>query len=203
MKKLTKVVLAVVLCVACFALTACSKSDDQKLIGTWETKVDITSTMMGDESDQEAVAKYYPNGLTVSFGFTFKADKTMTMAITDDSIEAFKNTMIEGMKLQMADMLGDSATEFLSEMGYDSLDAYVEESASEMFDVSEMKAETAKSGKYEVKDGKLFLYEDKIDENDYAKYEFVNDNEFKILEMTSKDDSEIPFEFPMTLKKVK
>lgn len=201
MKKVTKVVLALVLCLACLALTACSKSDDKKLVGTWETPVDLTSTMMGDDEDAEAVKQYFPNGLSITVAFTFGDDKSASMTVTDESLNSFKSTMVDGLKAQMADMLGDNADEVIQSMGYDSVDAYVEEIANESFDVTELKDKISKKGKFELKDGKLFIYEETLNENDYIKYEFVNDKELKFTEITSASNMEVPFELPMTLKK--
>lgn len=202
MKKLSKILLVLVLCIACFSLTACSKSDEKKLVGTWETVVDATQIMGGSESDSESMEKYYPNGLQFTFAFSFDDSKNVALSITDASLNEFKNTIVSGLKAQFIDMLGDSAEEFVTSMGYESLDAYVEETAKE-FDIDEIKKQVEKTYKFEAKDGKLFIYENQKDDNDYVTYEFVSDNELKFTEFKTNLVENVPFELPMSLKKTK
>ena len=61
-------------------------------------------------------------------------------------------------------------------------------------------------GKFEVKDGKLYNNDNKdeaINEQEYETYEFVNDNELKLLEGFGEDNEEAKELYPVTLKKVK
>lgn len=188
MKKLSKVLLVLVLCVACLAMTACSKSDDKKIVGKWDAAFDLGKMMGGSDSDAEAMTKYFSDGLNLTITFNFNDDKTGSLEVSDAALDDFKKVYAKGMKAMFTDMLGEDAAEML---GYDSMDDAVDAMMEDEMNTDDLKKEITKSFKYEIKDGSLKLT---ADDKDFLgmKYEFTSNSELKCTEVkdyTSEDNS--------------
>lgn len=205
MKRLSKVVLVLAFCLSCLALTACSKSDDKKLVGTWTTTIDMSKQIeaAASESEKEAVKTYFSEGMSLDFVFTFGEDKSAKMEVPEASLNALTEAYKKGMKAMFADQLGDDIDETLSVIGYASLDEFVDAMMEESMDFSSVKDQAKLNGKFEVADGKLFIYENEKNADDFIKYEFVSDTELKFTEFNLKSEASEMFELPMVLKKNK
>lgn len=203
MKKFSKIVLMMIFCISCLALTACSKSDAEKIIGTWETPVDMSKVLLAtaSESEQEIMKNYYSN-MELVLSFKFKDNKVM-MSFTDESFDSFKSSYKEATTKMLTDQFGDSLTPSMEAMGYESVDAYVDEMIGEAFELDTMKSEASFAGFFEIADGKLYMYENANakNENEFFKYEFVSDSELKFTEVNMEFEAAEIFKMPMTLKK--
>lgn len=203
MKIKSKYILSLILVLLCFASTACSRSDDKKIIGSWETDIDLTKSMSDNDPDG-TIQKYFSDGLNMTFTFTFDVQKKVSLNITEDSIKNFKSTVKTGMKNMLIDTLGgtDEAEEYaVSTMGYGNLDECSEALSDSFVNADDLMGQASLSGNFELADGKLFIYDDARDENEYFKYEFVSDTELNFTEYVSKTSSKFPFEMPIKLHK--
>ena len=161
MKKLFAMVLCLVMVMG--VMTACSKSSDKDIVGTWRADVKLSEFM--DVDDLGEMADYLDvDKLELTAIMEFKADGEYIMTMDSKSVDKLVDVMCDGMEKYMQDMskeLGMSYEDMLTMMGCDSLEAFLEDSgALEEFDALKEMSET---GEYEWKDGILYMDGDKTD----------------------------------------
>ena len=206
MKKATGIILcAVIIIASVVSLMSCgAKSDADKIIGKWAAKVDMTELMKEEfKSLEEQGIKMNENDikdLSVIMVLEFNKDGTYTYSLDEASFDEFfakfKTTMksvFETSLKSAAEAAGFSLEDYLSLLGM-SLDDLVESSFSD-----EMKAEMKKEasgennkGKYKVDNGKLFTVkeDEEFKDDEYTKYEFVNDKQLKFTDVADADSDE-------------
>lgn len=81
-------ILTTLLCASLLLFTACSKSPDQLLVGTWALDLDATVASMGEEVSEEEGEEMRRDLEDRTMNITFDSDGNVTMAMGDDE-EAF------------------------------------------------------------------------------------------------------------------
>lgn len=233
MKKLLALLLAMVMVLAMFA--GCAASDDkdddkddkktsqkepeenipdqEKLIGTWEGKLDMTEAIM--QQVGAGMEGLEIDDFSVTAVFSFKEDGTYTMQFDEDSVVEAFDGLVEDLGVFMEDMMKEQAEaagmtldEMLEAAGMsmeDLVDVMVQ--ALEEQDLVDELVEGSKTeGKYEAKDGKLYTTDDPdadIDEDVYDTYTLEGD----VLTLTATygsdaDENLMKSVYPVVLKKV-
>ena len=213
MKKNMSIILSVLLVLALMlSLTGCG--EQKKFVGSWEATIDLTDFINQGIAEDEEMAEYLEmEEFALVMKVTFKEDGTYKMYVDEKSaekaFESAKKDFKQGMNEYFEDYidstgLGLTVDEVLESSGVD-MDSLVEEAFGEELYNSLVK-EMASEGKFEAKDGKLYLsdgLDNDIDEDEYDTYEISN-NELKLIESFG-DDEEDSIErdlYPMTFKKV-
>lgn len=202
------ITLSVLLLTLCLLLSGCGKSDKDKFVGTWSADVDMTDILNETLAEDPETAAYFNiDSFGMTLLFTFEADGSYKIAADEDAFADACNglidTVTEGAKRYLEDTakaegLDMTADEMLGIMGL-SMDDFMGEML-DRDDLKELLADVEDSGKYEVKDGKLYTT---LDENDYIAYKFVSDTELQFTEMGGEDasDEELQALLPLTLLK--
>ena len=75
------------LCPSFWLITACSKSPDQRLVGTWALDVDATMTAMGDElpEGEAETVRGALEGMCMNLTFTADGNATMAMGAREET----------------------------------------------------------------------------------------------------------------------
>lgn len=173
--------LAMVVCafVGCGGKGGSKKTDAELIVGKWETAIDFGKVMddamkeAGEEAEMLGDMDF--SGITMKMNAEFKADGTYTMEVDKASGETAMKQMVEKLvpalkeafRQQMAAFSEDPNAEITDEMldgmlammGVDSWDALGDMFVQEM-DADEMFKEANLSGKYLLKDGKLYMTTD-------------------------------------------
>lgn len=197
MKRSISVLLSVILMFALLAaLSGCGAQ--KKLVGTWEASVDMTDMINQMIAQDEDMAKHMKiSKLAFFLQFTFNDDGTYRSTIDEKALNTAVETLKKDLKAGCAgyfeEIIADLGVEmtvdqFLASSGY-SLDEIVDGIIGDEM-VESWKKELNQAGKYEVKDGKLFLSEGKnaeIDKDVYLTYELSGD-ELKIVSSSNGDD---------------
>ncbi len=184
MNRVLAVILALVMALALVACggkggdnkSAPKKTDEELIVGKWESKVDFGPVMeeamkeAGDEAEMLKDVDF--SGITMTINAEFKADGTYTLSMDKASGEAAMKQMVQKLlpalkeyfRQMMAEQSGGEVTDemldqMLALMGVDSWDA-LGEMLMENMDPEEMFEDTDRAGKYLIKDGKLFLSTD-------------------------------------------
>lgn len=186
MKKVLSVMLAVLLTVsiAAFACGCGEKGKDGKkkssdpMIGTWETQLDYADTYKGVFSSKELNLDELM--LTESITLKEGGKCAYKREIDSKNHSALEEAMLDYYDLTAEEFEKDrkiTITKFVDNM----LDGVLMD----------------ETGKYTVKDDKLYIYEDELDEDDYYAFELDGDT------LTFTEDSTIDAELPITFKRVK
>lgn len=202
------ITLSVLLLTLCLLLSGCGKSDKDKFVGTWRADVDMTDLINESLAEDPETAEYFTvDNFGMTLLFTFEEDGSYKITADEDafakSCDSLIETITEGATKYLEDMakaegLDMTADEMLGIMGL-SMDDFMGEMM-DRDDLKELLADVEDSGKYEVKDGKLYTT---LDENDYIAYKFVSDTELQFTEMGGEDasDEELQALLPLTLTK--
>ncbi len=186
MKKALSIVLTLVL-TASIALLGCGCGGDGKngkkkssdpMIGTWETEIDYADMYKGMFTSNELDL----DELMLTETITLKEGGKCTYKREIDS----KNR--EKLQEAMLDYYDLTEEEFEDERNI-TIEKYVENMLNGVL--------MEESDNYTVKDDKLYIYEDELDEDDYYAFELDGDT------LTFTKDSTIDAEFPVTFKRVK
>lgn len=181
MKKMIAAVLALIMMLALVGCGSDSMEDD--LVGTWEAEMDIssfTNDMMA--SLGMGVEEYFDfDDFAVTMILTFEDDGTFTAEIDEDSaadaVDALMVTVEDGMiKMLEAQIkeygLDMTVDEMLEASGMSLDDLLSQIDAGEL--VEQMTGESSE-GEYTVEDDKLYMYEGKMDEDEYTVIELDGD----------------------------
>lgn len=207
-----------------FALCACDSGDKGKdkddddeeeltdaelIVGTWEATINMNDVLelMGESEDLEALAAYFDFS-RIDVGVTFEFDKKggYEFSFTVD-VNDMQSMLRDGMEKMLEDMLvgsGYTVDDLAAEEGMtrdEYLDALMDESfdADEFTDIIE---EANQSGSYEIKDGKIYYWQDgeELDEGNYLKYSLDEDDLTIKAEYVDGEDSDAPI-YPLDLER--
>ncbi len=230
MKKITSLVLSIVLVLTLsLSMIGCNEpessntlnepessntlSEPEKFIGSWEASIDCAELFNNLFSADEEMGEYIEiEEFELILKVTFKDDGTYKMSVDPKSVEKAVDSLkkdlkkgftkyfqavidSEGLNMTVEELLvanGTNLDDLLEEaFGEDDVDAFVSELESE--------------GKFEVKDGKLYMSDDldsDIDEDEYETYE-ISENELKLTDSFGEDvEDGKDFIYPITFKKV-
>ena len=223
-KRIAALLLALVMV---FALCACSdsgsgkdkdkddkvekvekKTDAELIVGTWEATVDMGDYLnaeMAGEPGMAAYAEYFDfSGVeaTLSYEFDEDGDYVLTISMNKEPLEkVFRNAMQKILE-EAAAAEGYTLEELAAEEGMtveELLDAAMEES----FDAENFFDDETERGSYEIKDGKLYIFDrgDELDEDDYFEYKLKGDKltlvaEYEDGELSDESEAELyPMDF--------
>lgn len=213
MKRIIAAVLALVMMLA---LVGCGQTEAEKLVGTWTADVDMSS--MTNEllaSMGEGAEEYFTfEGFSVTLVMTFNEDGTYSSTIDQASAEAAVDSLMVTLEDGMVKMLEDqlaaaglamTVDEMLAASGMTMEDVLAAVDTSSL--VTEMTEGAATEGKFEAKDGKLFLSDGldyEVDEAVYDTYE-LDGNSLTLLEHVGAESDEEQLVadgmYPVTLTK--
>lgn len=180
------------------SLIGCDKTE--KLVGTWETQMDISDYVwqaISEELGEEGAGKFRIEQLMITVELTFDKDGTYRMALEEASAESVKAKLINQMKAGFTGYM----ELYLKENGYASLDEVLsaanmtkEEFERKMeeyltgmesdLDVTEFTRDSVSSGTYAVTGGKLYMAKDgtALDETEPCEDFSVTDDTLIIAE---------------------
>ena len=226
MKNVKRIAALLLALVMVFALCACSdsgsgkdkdkddkvekvekKTDAELIVGTWEATVDMGDYLnaeMAGEPGMAAYAEYFDfSGVeaTLSYEFDEDGDYVLTISMNKEMVEkVFRNAMQKILE-EAAAAEGYTLEELAAEEGMtveELLDAAMEES----FDAEDFFGDETERGSYEIKDGKLYIFDrgDELDEDDYFEYKLKGDKltlvaEYEDGETTEASDTIFPLDF--------
>ncbi len=206
--------LAVLLVMTAALFTACAQKDEKVILGKWQTVVDFGSVAV-DEMDElkEQFGDFDLSGITMTMFLEFSEDGTYNLSLEKESAEKAMKEMVERMKPAFENMLKSLIAEMsgvdvsavtdeqinamLTLMEVGSMDEFVN-SMTEDMDTEEMLKDANKSGKYLLKDGKLYM-SDSVDkepaDGDLVKYELTP----KQLKLDAENKDDVPEELSALL----
>lgn len=211
MKKLISLVL--VAAMLCCVLAGCGNKEVEALIGTWEAEVDMTE-LMASEMDAEMMEFVTLEDVVFTMVLQFNSDGTYSMTLDEESVETALNNVMQSVKdgvvamleNQIAEMgLEMTVEEMLAASGMD-LDALMAELEAEI-DLSSLIEETideaSDEGKFDAKDGKLFLSAglDYLPDPECYEVYTLEGNVLTLIENVG-DESDIAAVYPMVFNKV-
>lgn len=218
MKRMIAVLLALVMVVS---MVGCSSGDADKLVGTWEADVNLSSTIseMLDSLGQDSAEYFDFSDFSVTMVITFNDDGTYAMTLDEASTQAAFDGLMEDVEAGMVKMLEaqiaenglDMTVDELLEasgMNLDDLMAEMKTSFADEDIISDMVDESTTEGNFEAKDGKLYLSDGKDFAVDEAIYDtYVLDGDTLTLQEHVGDDAAVSEAledtmYPITFEKV-
>lgn len=210
MKRTVSIVMSLLLAVTMVVALAGCGSDKEKIVGKWETSLDmgtmINESIKSDPDAAEMAGDMTFNPVDVKVIFEFKDDGTYTFACDEESsksaFESIKNDFKSNMEKYISDMLADDESGMSVDEAMDMMGINMDELIDQM-DVESMVGELEQTGKYKLEDGKLYMTtgDGNFDENSYDTYEFVSNSELKLLDTVGEDSEFAKSMYPITLKK--
>ena len=199
MKKVLALLLAMMMVAALFAGCGSkgnkesaekdTRSDAEKIVGTWKGEVDMSDVMQAQAGDEMEIKDF-----KVEVTYEFKEDGTYATQVSEESVGKAMESLIdsllpylkENMKTE-AEALGMSVDQLLEAYGMTEDD--LGELMLSMVDTSSMMDNLKREGKYQVKDGKIYINADtqeELDESTYGEYTLKGDT----LTLTVNQDGE-------------
>ena len=169
MKKLLAILLAVMMILS---LTACGKSgsDEPTIVGSWKGSMDLSAFMAAIY--QIEIEDPIPFGIT----FTFNADNTYSVAVDEESIDAFMDAMVDMVVGMMSSMYGEEfdLETMLAEEGM-TMDEFTEEIMASVDVDSVLGAIAEANAYYKYEDGKVYTATTKeaLDAGDYDDCNYI------------------------------
>lgn len=214
MKKFISKVLVTVLTLSLMIFATGCGSEQDKLIGTWETNIDMTDYMNDELGANEELAQYIKvDDFSIVMQWTLKEDGTYKMAANEEKTKEMYEDLVqdieEGIKKYFEDMIEQSSLDMtvdeLLEQSGTTFDELIEDALGDEL-LEDMLEGFESEGKYKVKDGKVYMsdgLDSEIDEEEYETYEISGD-ELTLLEVVGSEDTE-EFEdmYPLVFKKIK
>lgn len=208
MKKIISMMLTALMLLG---LTGCGATDAEKMVGTWSTEINISSVI---EESLELYEEYFDfSDLVVVMTMTFNEDGTYSSGITeedaqvlvDDVMSEIESNIVKLLEDQIADQgLSMTVDEMLAFAGMtlDDFTTAITEAFEQQDLVGVLVEQSASEGKYDAKDGKLYLsagldYE--VDESMYDTYELDGDT-LTLLENVGGEEAEFMLEaYPLVM----
>ena len=167
MKRIIAFILILLLTVA--ALTGCG--DRGKLLGTWQTQVDLADAMQEALGLEGLADEYVLQTFPVTATLTFQKDGTYTLCLDESSVQAAADTLLKDLETYLLDamrteltQLGINATlEQLFEatgIQLDTLLANMRQNFSDADLPAKLAEQVAITGQFKLSNGKLFLSDD-------------------------------------------
>jgi hypothetical protein len=209
-KSIFLVALATIICV----LSAGCGTDADKIVGKWNTSIDMSSLLVDALSSSTTDMSEYMDikDFNIDFTLEFKEDGSYKIQYDTDSIktslENVKDDVSKGMKKYLQATLSDngddiSVDEAMEQMGMD-FDTYF----NMVFNTDTISSTLAdnlddEKGKYQIEDGKLYMSSgDKINKKKYKTYVFKSDDKLKLIKAVGEKDESATLAqeaFPLTL----
>lgn len=202
---------ALALLFAAAAFAACAKvPDSKKIVGKWETTVDI-SKMINDSLKEGEAAEELGDvefkDISIKLFVEFKEDGTYKSSADEESVNAALDKVVEQLvpmltdifKTAVAETFGKDASEvtdeeigsFLALLGMSSMEDMARMMREEM-DMADLTGDLEDEGKYMLKDGVLYttdsVSEEPTEASDGAAYELAD----KTLKLSVKDGKDAP-----------
>ncbi len=220
MKTTKRIAALLLVLVLALSLVACGNQEEKKLLGTWQTELDLTEALSEALSGSSGIdAAYLPTDTTVSITLTLTfAEKqacTIAVALDKDAFNAYIASLSDGV-IEMLYQSGEEAgvdretfdSVFATQYGMD-VKSYVD-TMLEGYDADTLldEVESTEDGYWKVEDGKLYFSDEKDfsgDDIDETTYHF--DGETLIFDsITTEDDSfsqleELGLELPWSFTK--
>lgn len=217
MKNVKRIAALLLALVMVFALCACSdsgsgkdkdkvekKTDAELIVGTWEATVDMGDYINAEMAGEPGMEYFDFSGVeaTLSYEFDEDGDYVLTISMNKEMVEkVFRNAMQKILE-EAAAAEGYTLEELAAEEGMtveELLDAAMEES----FDAENFFGDETERGSYEIKDGKLYIFDrdDELDEDDYFEYKLKGDKltlvaEYEDGELSDESEAELyPMDF--------
>ena len=221
MKNVKRIAALLLALVMVFALCACSdsgsgkdkddkvekvekKTDAELIVGTWEATVDMGDYLNAEMAGEPGMEYFDFSGVeaTLSYEFDEDGDYVLTISMNKEPLEkVFRNAMQKILE-EAAAAEGYTLEELAAEEGMtveELLDAAMEES----FDAENFFGDETERGSYEIKDGKLYIFDrgDELDEDDYFEYKLKGDKltlvaEYEDGELSDESEAELyPMDF--------
>ena len=195
--------------------------DATALLGTWETEIDFSEAMTSSANEDGQFGDLEFHDICFTVLVTFNEDGTYTAAADEETAAAAFEAMIDQMapvivtmmKAQVAEALGkepdevtdEEALELLGLFGVTSWDELIDMFREQM-DPSEMTEEMESTGRYELRDGKIYMedfFDMSEDESTWNRYELTaNTLTLELPEDTSELDEEMVKIYPLVFRKV-
>ena len=207
---------AVIILTSVITLSACKKSDAQKIIGSWHGQIDMSKALIAEMGSNESMGGSLDlsslKDLFVTVHFEFGKDGDFKISIDEKSFDEFfvkmksqMNSIFEAYIRKTAEDSGIDLETVLTFMGISSVDELVDSTYNDEMK-KEMLDDAKSEGKYKIEDGKLFTAETEKDfkDTEYVKYEFISAQELRFNEAVSEDEEDSAFSemmMPLTLKK--
>ena len=208
MKKCLSMI-ALLLAVVMIAMCCAACGDDKKtddasggsnnasIIGKWATTIDfdkLPSSALGQDGETvmtEEMLKSF-EGVKVNMTISFNEDGTTLVSMAEESaktvLEIVKKLMVEAMTPAL---IAQGVAE-------DQVEAYVQNA---MSDINVNTLTGGQSGKYELDGSKLYIFDDKKDQNEYMEIE-VSSSEIKVTNVVGDGKYVNSAMLPLTLTKV-
>lgn len=165
MKKLISLVL--VAAMLCCVLAGCGNKEADALVGTWKADVDMTE-LMSEKMGADMMEYVTLSDVIFTMVLQFNSDSTFSMTLDEASVETALNGMLQSIKDGTVAMLEDQIVEYGLEMtveemlaasgtDLDTVFADMEAQMNIPALIEQTISEAAGEGKYDAKDGKLFL----------------------------------------------
>lgn len=213
MKKTMAMLLCVLLAFSVM-LTGCANEKDA-LIGTWRGSVDLVQFLNeGLSSVDPELGEYLRvSEFKMVYNLTFNEDGTYTMGADRDAVREAFDAVMKEMEVGLTEYLeyilnaqglDMSVEEFMALSGL-SMDALMEEAFTEDM-MEEIASSMDMQGKFDAKDGKLYMSEslDTVPDTNVFEYYKLEGVTLTIDEGTQGEDRELmEFIYPMVLTKVK
>ncbi len=214
MNKLKKILVFSLVVILTFALTSCATAEEKSVRGSWKGTVDYTeyaNQAISSETGNDDLAYYFQLS-DYKFDLTFTFDKDGTYTIEADelsiknTIDSIKEQRKESFRKYYEDIikersLGITVDEYLQDFMQTSLDQIVAESFADDSElVTQFKTDFNKWGKYEVKDGKLYLGlgdDGEVDEDKYYTVK-ISENEIEFTDYSDNGNAVFPLPFVVT-----
>lgn len=222
MKKRKSIIycISVVMVLVMTLLAGCG-SKGGTLLGSWESDIDIADSIkqsmeqtdgeMAKDAVTEEMLEYINiDSCYIKLIYTFNDDGTYKSYVDEEkakeSIESVKDNVASGIRKYLEDYikssgLSISVDELLEQSGI-SIDELVNEAFGDE-NIQSIIDSAASEGKYEARDGKLYMSEsldEEIDENKYETYE-LSSNKLKIID-GFEDDGEGMDIYPVTFSRI-
>jgi len=203
-----KKIICILLLITLFVTVLSGCGSDKKLIGSWETQIDVTDAISQSIEEDENLSKYIQiEEFKVSVIFTFKDDGTYSINVDEEGVsEAYA-----GMALSYASGLREYFTDLLAAQGSDmTVDELLENSGSTLEELAadsldldayrEAFLSVETDGRYKADNGKLYTTDSTdsgISKEVYDTYEFTEDGNLVFLESFGGETTGL--EYPITL----
>ena len=165
MKKLIS--LALVAAMLCCVLAGCGNKEADALVGTWKADVDVTE-LMAEKMGEDMMEYVVLEKLIFTQVLQLNSDGTFSMTLDKASVETALNSMLQSVKDGTVAMLEAQIAEYGMDM---TVEEMLEASGTDLETVfADLEAqmnipmlleqtidEVAGEGKFDAKDGKLFL----------------------------------------------
>lgn len=200
-----------------FSLVACDENTDTEsktesvaqsdpaIVGVWNGTIDQTDAYNKGMEDNGVGEYIKVSAYKVIATWTFNADGSYSVAMdkeaTAEGMKAPREEFVTGMKAYVEDLMEAEATTMTFDEYCTANEIDIEATADANFGeaaLTELSAELSESGKYEAKDGKIFVWtaNGEKNENNYFSYTFSGD-----FTLTGRSDGEAAENFPIVLKK--